>query len=91
MKRFASCSSVKDHFNNTDEQSTVHLSTIPSIMARFPPKERDYCASDLQQIGRLVAHHSAITQAFIYLHMQACMKNVLNSQEQMQKTGSSHI
>lgn len=42
----------------------------------FSPKERDHCAFDLQQIGRLVAHHSAITQAFIYLHMQACMKNV---------------
>lgn len=91
MKRFASCSAVKYHFNNTDEHGTVHLCRIPSIMALFPPKEKDYCASDLQQIGRLVAHHSAITQAFIYLHMQARMKNVLNSQEQMQKTGSSHI
>lgn len=71
----------------------VQFTSIESLLSWpfFPPKEKDYCASDLQQIGRLVAHHSAITQAFIYLHMQARVKNVLNSQEQMQKTGSSHI
>lgn len=59
----------------------VQFTSSESLPSRpvFPPKEQDYCASDLQQIGRLVAHHSAITQAFIYLHMQARMKNVSNS------------
>lgn len=41
-----------------------------------PHKERDHCAFDSQQIGRLVAHHTAITPAFIHLHMQAGTKNV---------------
>lgn len=39
---------------------------------------KDHCSFDSQQIGRLVAHHTAVTQAFIYLHMQACIRNVLN-------------
>lgn len=39
---------------------------------------KDHCSFDLQQIGRLVAHHTAVTLAFIYLHMQACIRNVLN-------------
>lgn len=81
-----------NHPNHSNEQRKTSWHSPPKnpLAQSFFFQEKDHCSFDLQQIGRLVAHHSAVTLAFIYLHMQARMKNVLNPHKPRCRKHAAH-